>query len=475
MLPSRVSTLVAGGGPAGYMAAIVAAEGGLRDVWLLEATPEPLHKVRISGGGRCNVTHACWDVRALTSHYPRGGPALLGPFSRFGPRQTLRWFHEHGLDLVEEADGRLFPRSQSSLSVVACLRRAAEAAGVTVLQQRALLRAEACPEGGFALTLRDGQELRADRLVLATGSHPSGHRLAQSLGHSLVPPLPSLFTLALADSALTALAGVTIDAVSLSLHPPVEGGEAKAAPGAKPRRGRADTSHRQHGAVLLTHWGLSGPATLRLTAFAARQLKAWGYRAELRVDWTGGLPRQEVEALLVEARGQQARRQIASARALPSLSRRLWAVLVAAAGISEERRWADLDRQGQRALVDGLVASRYAVVGRGPFGEEFVTAGGVPLKEVKGSSMESRLQPGLFLVGELLDVDGVTGGFNFQHCWTSGWQAGRSLAAASGEASPEALGGSANLLKHREHGEIHGDQNRGHDAANEHDHERFNQ
>ena len=429
-LPLQIATLVAGGGPAGFMAAIVAAEAGVRDVWLLEATPESLHKVRISGGGRCNVSHACWDVRALSSHYPRGGPALLGPFSRFGPRETLRWFHDHGLDLVEEADGRLFPRSQSSLSVVACLRKAAEAVGVRVRQRMALLRAEARPEGGFALTLRDGQHLRCDRLVLATGSHPSGHRLAQSLGHSLVPPLPSLFTLAVADPALTALAGVSSASVVLTLHPPAgEGatGEVAAKPSPRGRSGQAP--FRQHGVVLITHWGLSGPATLRLTAFAARQLKAWGYRAALRVDWTGGLSFQEVEALLSEARSQQARRQIAGARPLPSLSRRLWAALVAAAGIQEERRWADLDRQGQQALVTVLLASRYAVVGRGPFGEEFVTAGGVPLKEVKGSTMESRLRPGLFLVGELLDVDGVTGGFNFQHCWTSGWQAGCALAA----------------------------------------------
>lgn len=424
--PSRVSTLVAGGGPAGFMAAIVAAEAGLRDVWVLEATPEALHKVRISGGGRCNVTHACWEPRALTGHYPRGGPALLGPFSRFGPLETRRWFHQHGLDLVQEADGRLFPRSQSSLSVVACLRQAAQAAGVHVRQRLALLGAEAEPGGGFALTPREGEPLRADRLVLATGSHPSGHRLARSLGHSLVPPLPSLFTLALGAPALAALAGVSQDPVALSLHPP-------AGATGTPRRGRggAQEAFRQRGAVLLTHWGLSGPATLRLTAFAARQLKAWGYRAEVRVDWTGGQPRPEVDALLARARTEQARRQIASARPLPTLSRRLWAALVASTGVNGERRWADLDRQAQRDLLEALVASRYDVVGRGPFGEEFVTAGGVPLQEVNASTMESRLQPGLFLVGELLDVDGVTGGFNFQHCWTSGWQAGQALALAA--------------------------------------------
>jgi predicted Rossmann fold flavoprotein len=415
-LPSRVSVLVAGGGPAGFMAATLAAEGGVEDVWLLEATSEPLHKVRISGGGRCNVSHACWEVRALTSHYPRGGPALLGPFSRFGPRDTVEWFSRHGLELIEEADGRLFPRSQSSLSVVACLRKAAEAAGVHVRQRLALQQAEAIQGGGFALTLRDGQHLRADRLVLATGSHPSGHRLARGLGHSLVPPVPSLFTLSLAETSLTALAGVSLDPVALSLHPPSTGSPSAAV-------------FRQRGAVLITHWGLSGPATLRLTAFAARQLKAWGYRADLRVDWTGGMGRQEVERLLGEARIQQARRQVAGARALPSLSRRLWAALVVAAGLKEDRRWADLGRQEQRALVNVLVESRYPVVGRGPFGEEFVTAGGVPLKEVNGGTLESRLQPGLFLVGELLDVDGVTGGFNFQHCWTSGWQAGCALSS----------------------------------------------
>ncbi|MFM9087760.1 MAG: NAD(P)/FAD-dependent oxidoreductase [Cyanobium sp.] len=424
-LPMRVSVLVAGGGPAGFMAAILAAEGGVKDVWLLEATPELLHKVRISGGGRCNVTHACWQARELVAHYPRGGPALLGPFTRFGPREALEWFQRHGLELVEESDGRLFPRSQSSLSVVACLRKAAEAAGVRVRSGVALQRAEACPQGGFALILRDGGSLGAERLVLATGSHPSGHRLARSLGHTVVAPVPSLFTLALEASALTGLEGVTGDPVVLTLHPPAGG-----APSPSP--------FRQRGVVLITHWGVSGPATLRLTAFAARQLKAWGYRAELGVDWTGGLPRQEVEALLAAARLQQARRQIATHRALPSLSRRLWAALVAAAGLKEDCRWADLDRQGQRALVNGLVASRYRVVGRGPCGAEFGTAGGVPLKEVHGSTMESRLQPGLFLVGELLDVDGVTGGFNFQHCWTSGWQAGRALIS-----SPEQVQGEA--------------------------------
>ncbi len=430
MLPSRAAVVVAGAGPAGYLAAISAAEAGLGDVLLLEATAEPLHKVRISGGGRCNVTHACWDPRLLVGHYPRGGPALRGLFARFAPGDSVSWFAAHGLELVEEPDGRLFPRSNRSESVVACLRHAAQAAGVRLLTGEALKGVDRAPEGSFRLRLRSGASLEAGRLVLATGSHPSGHRLAVSLGHSLVPPLPSLFTLSLADHPLAALAGVSMDPVVLELFPP----EGAASP---PRRaaGRTANPLRQRGAVLITHWGLSGPATLRLTAFAARDLKAWGYRARLRVDWTGGRSAVEVDGLLDRARQEQSRRQLVAARPWPELSRRLWRHLLAGAGarggpLDPTLRWADLDRQARQSLSAALRGSDYAVGGRGPFGEEFVTAGGVPLAEVEAGTLESRRCPGLHLVGEILDVDGVTGGFNFQHCWSSGWIAGRALAAA---------------------------------------------
>ncbi len=420
--------VVAGGGPAGFLTAIRAAEAGLRQVLVLEATAETLHKVRISGGGRCNVTHACWDPRALVGHYPRGGQALRGLFARFATGDAVAWFAAHGLELVEEADGRLFPRSNRSSSVVACLRSAARAAGVEVVTGQALQAAERDPAGGFRLRLRHGATLAADRLVLATGSHPSGHRVAVSLGHSLVPPLPSLFTLALADPRLTALAGVAMDPVALELLPP-EG--APAPPARGPARSRSPW--RQQGPVLITHWGLSGPATLRLTAFAARDLRAWGYRAQLRVDWSGGRSPAEIEALFAQARREQARRQIANARPWPELSRRLWRYLLESTAPPDQPfdpslRWADLDRRRSQALQQALRASTYAIAGRGPFGEEFVTAGGVPLGEVDAAGLESRRCPGLHLVGEILDVDGVTGGFNFQHCWSSGWIAGSALA-----------------------------------------------
>jgi hypothetical protein len=408
--------VVAGGGPAGFMAAITAAEAGSRDVVVLEATAEPLHKVRISGGGRCNVTHACWDPAELVRHYPRGSRALRGPFARFACGDTVAWFGARGLELVAEADGRLFPRANRSAAVVACLRKSATAAGVQVVTGIGLRAARALPSpaGGFDLECRQGGRIRCDALVLASGSHPSGQRIATSLGHGLVPPVPSLFSLALDPHPLADLAGVAMDPVRLELH-------------------LAERRLRERGAMLITHWGVSGPAILRLTAFAARLLRERRYRATLRVDWTDGLPPEGLTELISSHSRQHGRRLLGSSRPWPGIGRRLWRHLVAAAGIDPDLRWGDLPAAARRRLVKGLQRSSYAVAGRGPFGEEFVTAGGIALGEVNLATMESRIQPGLFLVGEILDVDGITGGFNFQHCWTSGWLAGKALAERGGE------------------------------------------
>ena len=444
MLPSQVTVAVVGGGPAGFMAAISAAEalvaaGQPVSIVVLEATAEPLHKVLISGGGRCNVTHACWEPQLLVNHYPRGRKALRGPFSQFAPADSVDWFAQHGLELVQEADGRLFPRSNRSSSVVECLRQAARRVGVQLAPAAAVQTVRRRAQGGFELTLRAGSSLICRHLVLATGSHPSGHRLAAALGHSLVAPVPSLFSLALATPGLVDLAGVSMDPVELELFPP------EGAPSSR----RQQDDLRQRGAVLITHRGLSGPATLRLTAFAARELRAWGYRAQLRVDWTGGHGASALEALFAQARQQQARRSLASWRPWPGLARRLWLSLLEEAGLAttgpQAPRWAELTRRSQQSLSAALLNSRYEVVGRGPFGEEFVTAGGVPLGEVNLASLESRCCEGLQLVGELLDVDGVTGGFNFQHCWTSGWLAGQALQRAL--MSSESSDGSENAAR----------------------------
>jgi len=419
------------------MAAIAAAEAGLQRVLVLESTPEPLGKVLISGGGRCNLTHACWDPRELVGSYPRGGKALRGPFSRFAAGDAVAWFDEHGLELVEEPDGRMFPRANRSTAVIQCLRRAASAAGVELRTHCALQAARVRTDGGFELEVRQGSDpgaaasaagafaraasLTADRLLLATGSHPSGRRLAQSLGHGLMPPVPSLFTLAFKPNPLVALAGVVMDPVDLELELDFDRAAVPSPPGMAHR-------FRQSGPLLITHWGLSGPATLRLTAFAARALHHCGYRGTLRVDWSGGRSQPQLEQLFVECRRDQARRQLSNARPWPALSRRLWQHLMDQQGVEPERRWADLGKRQQQGLIENLRRSCYAVAGRGPFGEEFVTAGGVPLGEVNLATMESRLTPGLYLAGELLDVDGITGGFNFQHCWSSGWLAGQAIA-----------------------------------------------
>jgi len=308
--------------------------------------------------------------------------------------------------------------------VVDTLRQAARRAGVLTMEGQALQAAVPLAGGGFRLSLRGGGTLEADRLVLATGSHPSGLRIAEALGHGRVPPVPSLFTLALEPHPLAALAGVVADPVVLELEAPPAYGEASE------RRQRGER-HRQRGPLLVTHWGFSGPATLRLTAFAARDLRQWGYRAQLRIDWSGGLDPAELEARFRAARLELARRQLATARPWASLGRRLWLHLLQGSGVDGAQRWADLGRNQQRDLIAALRESRYAITGRGPFGEEFVTAGGIPLGEVNLATMESRRQADLFLAGEILDVDGVTGGFNFQHCWSSGWLAGQALAGSS--------------------------------------------
>ena len=394
------------------MAAITAAEQGLRRVAVLEATPEPLHKVRISGGGRCNVTHACWDPAELATHYPRGSRPLRGPFSRFACGDAIAWFDEHGLTLVEEPDGRMFPQQNRSEAVIHCLQTAANAVGVQLRTQVMVQQVAAQRHGGFVVRGRGlEQPLNTRKLMLATGGHPSGRKLAESLGHQVVPPVPSLFSLSLQTKALAACSGIAIDDVSLDLK-------------------LGDQRFRQTGRVLITHRGLSGPATLRLSAFAARALHQSHYKGELKVDWTAGLGRKGVEQRLRQWRHDKARRTLSSASPFEHLPRRLWQAFLSNVAVDGERRWADLPLKAERQLVEVLCAQRLLIQGRGPFGEEFVTAGGVALGEVNLATMESRRCPGLYLAGELLDVDGVTGGFNFQACWSGGWLAGQAIATA---------------------------------------------
>jgi predicted Rossmann fold flavoprotein len=305
----------------------------------------------------------------------------------------------------------MFPQQNRSEAVVECLRRAALAAGVKI-QCGSAVRQLSCSAGGdFQISDQRSAFHQAKRVLLASGGHPSGRRLAQDLGHTIVPPVPSLFSLKLQAPALTACSGIALDDVGLDLSV-------------------GDQRFRQTGRVLITHRGVSGPAVLRLTAFAARALHASRYQGELRVDWSGGLGRERVQQRLQQARREQARRTLVAAKPFEHLPRRLWFAFLTQSGVGGEQRWADLPAKAERKLVETLCAQRLSIQGRGPFGEEFVTAGGVDLGEVNLATMESRRCAGLYLAGELLDVDGVTGGFNFQACWSGGWLAGEAIATS---------------------------------------------
>ncbi len=408
VLSQGIDLIVVGGGAAGFMAAITAAERG-SSVVLLEGTAKPLEKVRISGGGRCNVTNACWNPQDLVNNYPRGRLPLLGPFTRFATGDAFAWFADRGVDLVVEEDGRVFPLANSSSAIIECLKNAAKKAGVQVLTRQFVNAIRYVPSKGYLVDVRKTGCFFSQRVLLATGGHPSGFRLAASLGHDLIPPLPSLFTFALDAPWLISCSGIAVNNVSLKLC-------------------LDNQSFDQFGRVLLTHWGLSGPAVLRMTAFAARALHSYQYKAVLNVNWLGIINPKLVKQTLKEYRYKEARKIISSARPFSELSKKLWLAILQQVGINPLVKWADFSASYENRLFNALVSSDYMIRGKGPFGEEFVTAGGVNLKNVNLVNMESRICPGLYFAGELLDIDGLTGGFNFQHCWTSGWLAGNAIA-----------------------------------------------
>ncbi len=400
-----LSVIVAGGGAAGYFAAIACAERNpAARVTICEATPRPLAKVRIAGGGRCNLTHACFDPDELVRHYPRGTRELRGPFHRWGPRDAVAWFGKHGVALKTEADGRMFPVTDDSATVVDCLTRAAEAAGVTVRTRCGVRAARA----GFAVEFTTGEKAACDRLLLATGGGAAGGGLdiARGLGHAIEPPVPSLFTFHVEDPRLTGLAGVSV------------GNAEVAVPAAR---------LRERGPLLVTHWGLSGPAILKLSAWGARPLHASGYRFGLVVNWVPAQGSDRVLDGLMRLRAEWPRRQ-AAARAPFDLPQRLWERLTAAAGVAPATPWTSVSNEVLRALATELTRGSFAVAGKSLFKDEFVTCGGVRLAEVDFQTMASRVCPGLHFAGEVLDIDGLTGGFNLQSAWTTGWLAGQAMA-----------------------------------------------
>lgn len=450
MSPSQsAQVIVVGAGAAGVFGAIACAEAApSATVHLFEAGREPLAKVRISGGGRCNVTHACFDPAVLVSHYPRGSRALRGPFSQFQPKDTIAWFQRLGIALKTEADGRMFPTTDDSATIVEGLLGEVRRLGITLHRGMAVTGIRPTGDGlrnglgdgrdagrdaGFTVTVKGGPSWHCDRLLLATGSSAMGYRLAQSLGHSLAPPVPSLFTFNVADADLHALAGVSVEDVALTLTL-AEG---------KPLK--------QRGPLLVTHWGLSGPAILKLSAFGAVGLHRQRYRADLSINWLPDLNPDQVRQTLLNLKQAQGKRLMISFSPFPVLSRRLWHYLIQQrVGVDRDLTWANLSKGQLQALVTELTQGRYAIAGRGVFKDEFVTCGGVALKEVDFKTMASRRCLGLHLAGEILDIDGITGGFNFQNAWTTGWLAGQAMARAVSGHKTSAPGQTLDLAKNRQ-------------------------
>jgi predicted Rossmann fold flavoprotein len=397
---------IVGGGAAGFFAAIVCAEARPEnEVTIYERGSHFLTKVRISGGGRCNVTHTpALDLRTFSSRYPRGERALIGALHKFSPGDTVAWFERRGVRLKTETDGRMFPVTDSSGTVIDALLFEAKAAGVRLRPRTGVEHARRTPSA-FELELTDGSKVQCDRLLLATGGARDGvgADLARSLDHTIEPPVPSLFSLHIATEWLRELPGVSIADVELSV---------------------AETKLHERGPLLITHNGISGPVVLRLSAWGARVLASRDYKFPLRVNW---IPDVELEEELQLRRTAQPKRHVISSP-IASLPARLWEQLVRIAGVRDETIWTNLSREQTRALTEILTRCELPVEGKTLNKDEFVTCGGVRLQEVNFKTMESRIVPHLYFAGELLDIDGITGGFNFQSAWTTGWIAGNAMA-----------------------------------------------
>jgi predicted Rossmann fold flavoprotein len=410
-IPPNCDVVVAGGGPAGFFAAIRCAElnPNLR-VLILEKASQTLGKVLISGGGRCNVTHACFDPAKLVTFYPRGGNELRGAFSRFQASDTVEWFESRGVKLKTESDGRMFPVTDSSETIAECLRISAKKARVEVRTGVSLLVVEKQSKNGFRLQVRSEAtviSLHAKNILLATGGDRKTLDIVKSLGHSVEEPVPSLFTFNIKDKRIEGLAGVSVENVTLKLDSIV-----------------------QRGALLITHWGMSGPAVLRMSAWGARELHEKKYHGKLIINWLGDMSFDKALEILNRNKEwkENVRKKISAHPAFSQIPLRLWKRLVEFLG---EKNWADISKAELRKLAEELITGEFNVEGKGQFKEEFVTCGGVKLNEVDFKTMRSRIVENLFFAGEVLNIDGITGGFNFQSAWTTGWLCGSGLAAQS--------------------------------------------
>ncbi len=399
--------VVVGGGAAGFMTAVTAAENGVKRIIILEGSSKLMEKVRISGGGRCNVTNASWIPNELAENYPRGGIKLLESFNRFAAGDVFDWFEKRGLNLKIEADNRVFPVSDSSLDVISCLKKNAITKGVEISTKFFVKEILKTSDNLFTIFNSEKNSIIAKNIILSTGGHPSGHKLAKNFGHSIVRPVPSLFTFSTKEAKLNECSGVSIKNIDIEIQ-------------------LNKKSFKNRGDLLITHWGFSGPAVLKLSSIAARELFDQKYKFNLIIKWSN-LEYKELKEKIDNLKLNNGKLNLINLRPLPLLTKRLWVFLLNKMEINKDKKWSDLRANEREKMINSLLKDKYVISSKGPFGEEFVTSGGVSINEVNFKSMESLICPGLFFSGEVLDVDGITGGFNFQHCWTSGWLAGQSV------------------------------------------------
>ena len=416
---SILKIAIIGGGAAGYFAAITAAEANPSALVIIyEQSKRTLTKVKISGGGRCNVTHNCFDPNELTTRYPRGGDELRGAFHRWQPKDTIDWFAARGVAIKAEPDGRMFPTTDDSQTIIDCFHQAAQASGVQ-LRKECRIKSIRQSEGRFIIYLsNDGQDT-VDKVLVASGSLKSSsliHSL-EALGHTIAPLAPSLFAFNLSDKRIQGLSGLNVQNATVSHVPPL-------LPAASSRQSK---TRPQTGPILITHRGLSGPAILRLSAWQARAFQDADYHFEIQINWLGVVSKDQLVEQFSKLRNGKTE---VKTKVLDQIPRRFWERLVEFVGIPDHLKWAQLPKEKETALIQELIAGRYSIQGKTTNKDDFVTCGGGSLNEIDFKTMESRLVPGLHFAGECLDIDGITGGYNFQAAWTSGKLAGLAMAGS---------------------------------------------
>jgi len=390
------------------MSAITAAENQVKKIIILESSSKILEKVRISGGGRCNLTNASWVPSEFIENYPRGRKKLIESFSRFATGDVFEWFQDRGVKLKIEDDLRVFPISNSSLDIVNCLKNTALNMGIEIFTKKFIKRIERDGQYDlFKVFLSKDEFLLTKKLLISTGGHSSGHRLAESFGHRIIKPVPSLFSFSCRDEKLKECRGVAVKNVYLEIS-------------------LNNKYFNSQGDLLVTHWGFSGPGILRLSSEAARDLYEKKYNFKLRIKWTN-LDLSELNDRMHILRESHGTSTLCNLRPIPPLTKRLWVYLLNKLEIDISKTWSELLSTERKKIINILLNDEYQISGKGPFSDEFVTSGGVSLEEVSLKTMESLICKDLYFTGEVLNVDGITGGFNFQHCWTSGWLAGKAI------------------------------------------------